>query len=128
MHHLIIGTLQERRIDRAERSHTLRGEARGEGHRVLLGNADIERSLRIGLGELVETGARRHRGGDRADRIVTRSLSHQRLRENTGIAGRPGRTLRLLAGDHIKLLHAVILVRRGFGRAIALALLRDDMD
>ena len=40
---LIVGALQEGRIDRAERPHALRGEAGGEGHRMLLGDADVER-------------------------------------------------------------------------------------
>ena len=39
---LVVGALQEGRIDRAERPHALRGEAGGEGHRMLLGDADVE--------------------------------------------------------------------------------------
>ena len=45
---------------------------------MLLGNADIKQALGIGLGELVEPGARRHRRSDRANCFVARGLGHQR--------------------------------------------------
>ena len=79
---LIVGALQEGRIDRAERPHALRGEAGGEGHRMLLGDADVEGAIGEGLGELVEPGARRHRRGDRDDRRVALGLLDQRLGED----------------------------------------------
>ena len=46
MHHLIIGALQEGRIDRGERLEAFRRQARGEGDAVLLGDADIEAARR----------------------------------------------------------------------------------
>ena len=46
VHDLVIGALQKGRIDRGERLHALGGEAGGEGHRVLLGDADIEAAFR----------------------------------------------------------------------------------
>ena len=42
VHDLVVGALQERRIDCAKRLEALGGEAGGEGHRMLLGDADIE--------------------------------------------------------------------------------------
>ena len=42
---LVVGALQEGRIDRGERPIALRRESRGEGHRMLLGDADVERTL-----------------------------------------------------------------------------------
>src|SRR5438552_3502208 len=39
---LIVAALQESRIDAHDRPHALAGEARGERHRVLLGDADVE--------------------------------------------------------------------------------------
>ena len=42
VHDLIVAALQEGRIDRAERLEALGGEAGGEGHRMLLGDADVE--------------------------------------------------------------------------------------
>ena len=42
---LVVAALQEGRIDRRERLHAVGGEAGGEGHRVLLGDADVEGAL-----------------------------------------------------------------------------------
>ena len=67
VHHLVVGALQEGRVDGAERPEALGGEAGGEGDRVLLGDADVEAALGEGLGEQVEPGAGRHRRGDRDD-------------------------------------------------------------
>src|SRR3546814_11192513 len=44
---LIVGALEEGRIDRAERTHPLRGKPRGDGHRVLLGDPDVESAIRV---------------------------------------------------------------------------------
>ena len=68
--HLVVGALQEGRVDRAERLQPLGGEAGREGHGVLLGDADVEDAGREDLGELVEAGARGHRGGHRDDAVV----------------------------------------------------------
>ena len=46
VHHLVVGALQERRIDGAERRHAFGRHAGGEGHRVLLGDPDIEAPVR----------------------------------------------------------------------------------
>jgi hypothetical protein len=99
-----------------------------EGHRMLLGNADIEAALGEFRFELVEAGAGRHGGGDGDDLGVALRLGHQGLGEDAGIAWRAGGRLGLLARNHIELLDAVIFVGRRLGRAIALALLGDDMD
>jgi hypothetical protein len=69
MDDLVVGALQEGRVDRAERLVALAGEARREGHRMLLGDADIEGAARMGLAEGVEPGARRHGGRDRDDAL-----------------------------------------------------------
>ena len=55
---LVVGALQEGRIDRDERLEAFGGQAGGEGHRVLLGDADVEGARRKGLAEQVEPGAR----------------------------------------------------------------------
>ena len=68
VHHLVVGALQEGRVDRAERLHALGRHAGGEGDGVLLGDADVEGALREALGEGVEAGAGRHGGGDGDDR------------------------------------------------------------
>ncbi len=89
VHDLVVGALEEGRVDRAERAHALRGKPGGESHRVLLGDADVEAALGEGGLELVEPGAARHRRGDRADRRVALGLGHQRLGEHVGVARRP---------------------------------------
>ena len=45
VHDLVVGALQEGRIDHRERLHALDGEPAGEGHRVLLGDAHVEGAL-----------------------------------------------------------------------------------
>ena len=79
MNDLIIGALQEGRIDRTERLEALDRETGSKGHGVLLGDADIEHAAREAGGELVEAGARRHGGGDGDDLLVLLGLADQRL-------------------------------------------------
>ena len=95
---------------------------------MLLGDADVEAAVGELLLELVEAGARRHRRGDRNHLVVPLRLGDQRLGEDAGIGRRARLGLGLGAGDDVELLDAVIFVRRRLGRAVALALLGDDMD
>ena len=126
--HLVVATLQESAVDGHDRLEPLTGQAGGEGHAMLLGDADIEAAFREALGELVEAGARRHRRGDRDDLAVGLGLGDQRLGEHRLVGRRVGDRLALLAGDDVELDHAVILVGARLGRRIALALLGHDMD
>src|SRR5919112_4879849 len=64
---LIVGSLEKRRIDADDGAHSLRGETRGEGDRMLLGDSDIEKAIRIGHLELDERSSGRHRRGDGDD-------------------------------------------------------------
>ena len=59
VHDLVVGALQEGRIDRRERLVAFGRQPRRERHRVLLGDADVERPLGKALGEEVEARARR---------------------------------------------------------------------
>ena len=70
MDDLVVAALQEGRIDRAERLVAFGRKTGGEGHRVLLGDADIEGAVGEGLVEDVDPGARRHRRGDADDLVV----------------------------------------------------------
>ena len=79
VHHLVVAALQEGRVDRRERLHPGRRHPGAEGHRVLLGDADVEAALRKALGEQVEPGAVRHRRGHRHDPVVGLRLADQRL-------------------------------------------------
>ena len=74
VHDLVVGALQEGRVDRAERLEALGGEARGEGHGVLLGDADVEDAVGKGLAEACRAPVpERHGGGDGDDLVVARA-------------------------------------------------------
>ena len=90
MHDLVVGALQEGRVDRAERLVAFGREAGREGHGVLLGDADVEGAVRELLAEQVEPGAGRHRGGDGDDLVVLPRLLDQALGEHLGVGRRVG--------------------------------------
>ena len=62
---VVVGALQERGVDGADRPDALRREPGGERHRVALGDADVEEPLGILLREDAGAGAPGHRRGDR---------------------------------------------------------------
>ena len=105
-----------------------RRQAAGEGHGVLLGNADIEAAVGKFLGEQIEPGAGRHRRGDGDDLVVLARFLDQALGEHLGVLRRAAFGFGLRAGGDVELDHAVIFVGGGFRRRIAFALLRDDVD
>ena len=75
---LIVGALEKRRIDADDRAHALGGETRGEGDRVLLGNADVEEAIGIDRLELGKRRSGRHRRRDGDDPwIVFGELDHR---------------------------------------------------
>ncbi len=82
VHDLVVGALQEGRVDRRERLQALRGEPAGERHRVLLGDADVEGALGELLAEEVEPGAVGHRRGDGDDLLVLPRLRDEALGEH----------------------------------------------
>ena len=86
MDHLVVGPLQEGGIDGAERLVALDRQPGGEGDGMLLGDADIEGAVREALLELVETGARRHGGGDGDDPLILLGLADQGIGEHRGVA------------------------------------------
>ena len=128
VHHLIVGALQEGRVDRDERLDAFGGQTRGEGDRMLLGDADVEGSLRKRLAENVDAGARGHRRGDADDLVILLGFLDQAVAQHAGVGRRVGLRLGLLAGDDIELHDAVVFVGGALGVGIALALLRHDMD
>ena len=131
---LVVGALQEGRVDRHHRLHAFAGEARGEGHRVLLGDADIEIALRKFLRETHHAGAFAHRRGDADQALVLRRHVAQPVAEHLRV-GRfgdlPFGIVQDRFGDNalsaIELAHAVIQQTILFGQRVALALLRDDV-
>ena len=61
---LVKPALQERRINGDHRMHALAGEPCGKGNRVLLGDADVEITFRVTLGETDHAGTLAHGGCD----------------------------------------------------------------
>ncbi len=82
VHDLVVGALQEGRVDGGERLEALRRQAGRESHRVLLGDADVEGALRKALAENVDAGAARHGRRDGDDALV-RSASLTSASPNT---------------------------------------------
>ena len=125
MHDLVVGTLQEARVDRKHRLQPVACHTGGTGHGVLLRDAHIEETIREFLCEGTEPGAVRHRGGDADDFLILAGEATQRLREDSGVALLRWREC--LSGFHIERRHPVIVRRIVLRRCIALALRREDM-
>ncbi len=128
VHHLIVGALQERGIDRDEGLHAFGGQSSREGDAMLLGDADVEGTLRERLAENIDAGAGRHRGGDGDDLVVLFGFLDEAVAEHLGVGGGVGLRLGLLAGSDVELDHAVILVGSGLGGDVTFALFGDNMD
>ncbi len=62
MNDLIIGSLKKSGIDCHNRLQPPGGEGSGQAHSMLLGNAHIKKTLRIGLGKPAQAGTPSHRG------------------------------------------------------------------
>ena len=95
---------------------------------MLLGNADVEGSFRIGLFENVDSGACRHRCGDGDDPIILRRFPDQAFAKHFCVGWRIRLGLRLLAGGDVELHNTMIFVAGGLGWRVALALFGDDVD
>ena len=54
VHDLVVGALQEGRVDRGKRLVAFGGKPGREGHGVLLGDADVEGAIRKRLGEDID--------------------------------------------------------------------------
>ena len=87
---LIERSLEERRVDRRDRLHPLRGHAAAERHGMLLGNADVEHPGGMSFPELVEPRAVGHRRGDGDNLRVAFGELDQRFGEDGRVARRPG--------------------------------------
>ena len=67
---LVEGALQEGRVERHEGPLAGDGQPGGQGHGVLLGDADVEDALRVALAEGGHAGAGGHAGRDGHDAVV----------------------------------------------------------
>ena len=129
MHDLIIGALQEGRVNRAEGTHPLCRKSSRKGDGMLFSDADIERAFGMRGREFVDAGAARHCGGYRANLGIGFGELGQRFTEDVLISRRTATgALVLLTRDHVEFDDAMIFVSRRFGRGVTFALLRDDMD
>ncbi len=125
---LVVGPLQEGRVDGHHRPHPLAGQAGREGHGVLLGDADVVGPVREGRLALDQAGPLQHGGGDGHHLVVGLHLLDERLGEEVGV-GLGGRLLHRLAGGHVEEGEAVAARGRvRLGRVVALALLGDDVE
>ena len=112
MDKLVITTLQEGRIEGAERAHAFGRKTGRERHRMLFGNADIEHPVREACLHLVEAGSGWHRRGDGDNPVIGFGRRHQALCKDRGVAWRIAGGFLLRAGDDIEFRHRMIL----FGR------------
>ena len=128
MHDLVVGALQECRVNGGEGLEAFGRQPRGESHPVLFGDTDVEATIGEFFGEKIKPGSRRHRGGDSDDLIVLPRFLDEGFCIDLGVGGCGGFRLCLRARRHVELDDAVILVGRFFGGLVALALFRDDMD
>ena len=85
---LVEGALEEGRVDRADRLRALERQAGGEQDGVLLGDADVVVLLGHLLGELLQPGPPRHRGGDPDHALVALGLGDHRVGEDLRVLRR----------------------------------------
>ena len=88
VHDLVVGTLQEGRVDGGHRLHALGRESRREGDGVLLGDADVVEAVRELALEAIEPGPRGHRRRDRDDALVLPREPDQGVGEDAGVGRR----------------------------------------
>ena len=105
---LVVGALEEGRVDRADRLRALDRKPRGQQHRVLLGDADVVVLVGDLLGELRQAGPPRHRRGDPDHAAVAPGLLDERVGEHLRVLRRVRRRRRLL-----QLVRRDVVGRRG---------------
>ena len=127
VHDLIVGALQERRINRREGLVALRGQSGSKGHAMLLGDADIEGAVGEFLAKEIQAGTSGHRGSNGDNLRVLAGLGDQRVGKHLGVSGCIRLRFHLRASDNVELVDAVILVGGILGRWITFAFLGDDM-
>ena len=121
----VVGALHEGGINREKRFQTLGGQTAGEKRGMLFGDADIEVTIGMGLGEVPQAGAAGHGGGNGHDLLIRIGEPGQRFADDLGIGGRGrGRGLTRL---RLVLAQPVEFVGLFDGRLVALALLGQDM-
>ena len=87
MHDLIIGTLQECRVDGAKWLVPFRRHASRESYRMLFGDTHIIGAVWIGFFENIDSGTAWHGRGDPNHAVIALSLFNQRLPKYLGERG-----------------------------------------
>ena len=126
MDDLIIGALEEGRIDRNDRQQALTGKACRKADGMLLRHANIKEAAGMAVLEEVEAGAVLHGSGDAAQTRFIIAQIGQRTAEGRG-KGVLRRKLRVGQMVEINGRYGVKLSGIFLGRLQALALLGDDM-
>ena len=88
MDDLIVGPLQEGRVDRRHRPHPRDGQSRREGHAVGLGDAHVEKLRRMPFLEIHQACPVRHRRRDGDDPVVFRRQTRKSLGKDLAVVGR----------------------------------------
>ena len=126
MDHLVIRSLQKRRVDGHHRLEAFASQAGGKGHGVLLGNSDVVVAAGKALAELQQARTFPHGRRDAHQAGVFGGHVTNPLPENLGVsdfgAGRGAQ-----AHSRVKLAGAVVSHRVGFGLGVTLALAGDHV-
>ncbi len=120
---LIVGAVEERRVDRDHGMGSPHCESGGTCHGMLLGDPDIEEAVRMHGTEVAEPGGPGHGSGDCDDLGTSVRLADERFCECLG-PGTHGGSSRLPSArvDHADTMEAVGIV--GLRRQVAATLLR----
>ena len=124
---LVVGALQEARIDGHDRLGPFAGHAGGQRDRMLLGDGGVEIARRVLLREPHQAGALAHRRRDAQQALIGRSHVAEPVAEHLRV-GRLGRAVLLDDADQrIEGRHSVVLDLVAFGAFVTLALGRDHV-
>lgn len=126
--HLVVAALEEGGVDGDKGLGALHGHAGGEGDGVLLGNAHVKGALGEAPAKFVHARAARHGRRDGHHGGVALGKINERVAEGRRVGELRGGGLVLATCGHVKPRHAVVFVRRGDGRRVAVALLRLDVE
>ena len=127
VHHLVVGALQERGVDRRHGLHPLAGETGREGDRVLLRDPDVVEALRKDLVEAIEPGAVGHGRRDGHDAIVLPGQADQGVGEDVLVLRRPGLRRSERPRCHVEGPDTVVLERILLGGLVAVSLRGDGV-
>ncbi len=122
VHQLVVGALQEGGIDRHHRLCALGGHARGQGHRVLLGDGHVEVALRVLPAETHQARALAHGRGDAHQLRLGGGGIAQPVAEHVGVGRFLRRALGRQALARVERADGVVTDLVALGRLVALAL------